>query len=233
MFSIGDFARFGSVSVRMLRHYDEIGLLLPSEVDPCSGYRLYSADQLARLNRIVALKDLGFTLNQVAELLDGQLSAERLRGMLQLRRAQLATQVAADTARLASVEVRLRRIEKEGVMPEHEIVVKSLPATQVAELTDIAAESGETAVAPIIERLFGRLSKLIPEAGLTVSGAPIVYYEELEEGLRVHVAHQVSGAAASVGDFGVRQLPQVPQAATLAHRGPLSELCVSFEAMGR
>ncbi|GAB2448148.1 MerR family transcriptional regulator [Nocardia tengchongensis] len=233
MFSIGDFARFGSVSVRMLRHYDEIGLLPPSEVDPCSGYRFYAADQLARLNRIVALKDLGFTLNQVAEMLDGQLSADRLHGMLQLRRAQLANQVAADTARLASVEARLLRIEREGVMPEQEIVVKALAATLVAEMSDVAAESGEAAVGPIIERLYARLGKAIPESGLTITGAPVVYYEELEEGLRVHVAHQVAGEAAPGADFDLRHLPEIAQAATLAHRGKLTDLCVSFEAMGR
>ncbi|WP_433671898.1 MerR family transcriptional regulator [Nocardia sp. CA-136227] len=233
MFSIGDFARFGSVSVRMLRHYDEIGLLPPSEVDPYSGYRFYAADQLARLNRIVALKDLGFTLQQVAEMLDGQLSAERLHGMLQLRRAQLANQVAADTARLQSVEARLLRIEREGVMPEQEIVVKSLAPTLVAEMSEVAAESGEAAVGPIIERLYQRLGTSIPEAGLTITGAPVVYYEELEAGLRVHVAHQVAGAATPGTPFELRELPAITQAATLAHRGKLSELCVSFEAMGR
>ena len=70
MFTIGDFARHGQVSVRMLRHYDTTGLLRPARVDPASGYRFYEAAQLARLNRIVALKDLGFTLEQVAAMLD-------------------------------------------------------------------------------------------------------------------------------------------------------------------
>jgi DNA-binding transcriptional MerR regulator len=65
MFSIGEFARHGRVSVRMLRHYDAIGLLRPACVDPASGYRFYQASQLAELNRLVALKELGFTLQQV------------------------------------------------------------------------------------------------------------------------------------------------------------------------
>ena len=64
MFNIGDFARHGRVSVRMLRHYDAIGLLLPAHVDQVTGYRSYAAQQLSRLNRIVALKDLGFTLSR-------------------------------------------------------------------------------------------------------------------------------------------------------------------------
>jgi DNA-binding transcriptional MerR regulator len=65
MFSIGDFAGLGRVSVRMLRHYDAIGLLPPAHVDPHSGYRFYTANQLRLLNRIITLKDLGFSLQQV------------------------------------------------------------------------------------------------------------------------------------------------------------------------
>ena len=77
MISIGDFARLGRVSVRMLRHYDEIGLLPPARVDQFTGYRYYRAAQLSQLNRIVALKDLGFTLQQVQSVLkDGPSAAE-------------------------------------------------------------------------------------------------------------------------------------------------------------
>lgn len=86
MFSIGEFARLGAVSIRALRHYDEIGLLRPAEVDPVTGYRSYSAKQLRQLNRIVALKDLGLSLGQIRQLLDG-ITVDELRGMLLLRRA--------------------------------------------------------------------------------------------------------------------------------------------------
>src|SRR4051812_21515315 len=110
MFSIGDFARLGRVSVRMLRHYDAIGLLPPAAVDPSSGYRFYRADQLTRLNRVLALKDLGFTLQQVAAIVDEKVDPAELRGMLRLRRAQLEAEVAAGAARLATVEARLRMI---------------------------------------------------------------------------------------------------------------------------
>jgi DNA-binding transcriptional MerR regulator len=87
MFSIGEFARLGTVSVRTLRHYDEIGLLHPAKVDSNTGYRSYAADQLGQLNRIMALKDLGFSLEQTRKLVSG-ITLEELRGMLALRRAQ-------------------------------------------------------------------------------------------------------------------------------------------------
>src|SRR5918993_365536 len=75
MFGIGDFASYGRVSVRMLRHYDAIGLMPPAYVDPATGYRTYDAGQLSRLNRIVALKDLGFTLEPVIQPLYERLVA--------------------------------------------------------------------------------------------------------------------------------------------------------------
>ena len=109
MFTIGDFARHGRVSVRMLRHYDATGPLRPAHVDPASGYHYYTAAQLARLNRVIALKDLGFTLQQVQDIVDEKVGAEKLRGMLRLRQAELETVVAAASARLVQVEARLYR----------------------------------------------------------------------------------------------------------------------------
>lgn len=139
MFSIGDFAWHGRVSVRMLRHYDAIGLLHPAHVDQVTGYRSYEAHQLSRLNRIVALKDLGFTLQQVRSVLDESVSAEELRGMLRLRHAELQSQMVANTARLAQVEARLEIIEREGAMPAGDVQVKQIPAVRVAELIGTAA----------------------------------------------------------------------------------------------
>src|SRR3954453_7817166 len=105
MFSIGDFAGLGRVSVRMLRHYDALGLLRPAYVDPHSGYRFYTAAQLRVLNRVIALKDLGFSLHQVQSMIEDKpsnhpaqpptsglkaITIGELRGMLRLRRAELA-----------------------------------------------------------------------------------------------------------------------------------------------
>src|SRR5258708_31013454 len=89
MFAIGEFARYSRVTVRMLRHYDAIGLLEPVCVDPASGYRFYEARQLSRLNRIVALKNLGFTLRHVASILD-----EHLKRIAALRVAELTSTAA-------------------------------------------------------------------------------------------------------------------------------------------
>ena len=114
MLKIGDFSQLAQVSVRALRIYDEMGLIKPVHVDKFSGYRYYETEQLPRLNRIIALKDLGFSLEQVSHLLDGELSAEKLRGMLMMKQAEIEQELNESQLRLMRVEARLRQIEREG-----------------------------------------------------------------------------------------------------------------------
>lgn len=82
MYKVGDFAKVSRVSVKALRYYDERGLFKPVHVDQVNGYRYYSIDQLPRLNRILALKDLGLSLDQIGVILDKQLTPMELQGML-------------------------------------------------------------------------------------------------------------------------------------------------------
>ena len=152
MFSIGEFARHGRVSVRMLRHYDAIGLLRPACVGAGTGYRFYQASQLAELNRVIALKDLGFTLQQVQEILEQKVSAAELRGMLKLRRAEIRAQIEAETARLARVEARLMTIEDEARVPADGVVVKRLAPVRVGELTGVAPGCEAEGITPSSSR---------------------------------------------------------------------------------
>ena len=131
MIKIGDFARLGQVSVVTLRHYDEIGLLKPSAVDSFTGYRYYSVAQLPRLNRILALKDLGFSLEQIEAVLSG-LTLDQLRGMLKLRHAEVEQQVAQEQGRLARIATRLRQIESEETMSTYDVVLKTVPPLLIA-----------------------------------------------------------------------------------------------------
>ncbi|UCM86971.1 MerR family transcriptional regulator [Streptomyces marincola] len=235
MFTIGDFARHGRVSVRMLRHYDATGLLRPAHVDPASGYRYYTAAQLARLNRIIALKDLGFTLRQVRDVVDEKVGAEELRGMLRLRRAELETAMAAASARLLQVEARLRAIESEGQMPTNDVVVKRVPAVRVAELTAIAPSFEPEDIGPVIGPLYDELFRHLDAAGIAPTGPGIAYYEDAPEGggrIRVHAAVQVS-APLRDGAFRVLDLPAVDRAATIVHRGSMDAVLPTAQALAR
>lgn len=235
MFTIGDFARHGRVSVRMLRHYDAIGLLRPAHVDPASGYRHYTAAQLARLNRIIALKDLGFVLQQVQAIVDEKIGVEELRGMLRLRRAELESARAEAEARLVQVEARLRAIETEGHMPTNDVVVKTIPAVRVAELTATAAGFGPEDIGPVIGPLHDELFSRLDSAGITPTGPGVAYYEDAPEGngrISVHAAVQVS-APLQDGAFRVLDLPPLGRAATIVHRGSMDTVVPTAQMLAR
>jgi len=108
VFKIGDFSRLSLVSVKALRYYDELGLLKPARVDEFTGYRYYSASQLTRLNRILAMKDMGLSLEQIALLLDKELTPDQIRGMLRLKQVELRQQLeeAVETANKQKKGVR-------------------------------------------------------------------------------------------------------------------------------
>ncbi len=236
MYTIGDFARHGRVSVRMLRHYDALGLLRPARVDPASGYRFYRADQLARLNRIIALKDLGFTLQQVGMILDEQVGAGELRGMLRLRRAELAAARAAASARLTRVEARLRTIESEGHMSTDDVVIKRIPAVRVAQLRGTATGFGPEEIGPVVGPLFDELFRRLERAGVTPAGPGIAHYADAPEGggsILVHAAVPV--AAAPEGDHGltIADLPAIEHAATVVHRGSMDAVVPTAQTLAR
>lgn len=167
MFKIADFSRLTRVTVKMLRHYDEIGLLRPRLVDPATGYRYYSADQLPRLNRIIALKDLGFSLEQVAVLLDERLPLDALRGMLRLRQAELEERMAADRLRLGQIEERLREIAQEETPSPFDVVVRPVAPLLVAAIRATVPHMGR----PIAE-LFDTLEAYVATRRARSAEAP-------------------------------------------------------------
>lgn len=239
VFSIGDFAALGRVSVRMLRHYDAIGLLRPARTDPFSGYRYYEADQLRRLNRVIALKDLGLTLSKVADILDDKVSVEELQGMLRLRRAQLEAQLSADAARLAGIEARLRMIEEEGHMSTEDVVLKRVAPTRVAELSALAASYEGSDISPVIGPLYQEMWRRFGAAGRCAAGPPIAYYEPAPDesgdgqAVRVHAAVEVAPDATADDSLDVLDLPGMESAATLVHRGPMDGVFRSMQILAR
>lgn len=142
MLSIGAFARLGRVSPRMLRHYDELGLLTPTRVDPATAYRSYEVAQLGRLHRLLALRDLGLTLEQIRPMLDDDPSIEELQGMLRLRRAQIEQNLSDEAARLRRVEAHLRALEGGIAVSSLDVAIKMTEPCRIAEASACAAGFG-------------------------------------------------------------------------------------------
>jgi DNA-binding transcriptional MerR regulator len=143
MFKIGDFSKLSHVSIKTLRYYDEIGLLRPGEIDRFTGYRYYAATQLSRLNRILLLKGLGLSLDQIGRLLESDLPPDQLRGMLKLRRAEIERSIEEEEARLGQVEALLIQIEQENtLMSKYDVVIKQVAPVRIASVRDVVANYG-------------------------------------------------------------------------------------------
>jgi DNA-binding transcriptional MerR regulator len=221
----------------MLRHYDAIGLLRPAHVDPATGYRSYTAGQLADLNRIVALKDLGFSLEQVRTMIVDEISPAELRALLTIRRAELESTVAESYARLAQVESRLRGIE--GDLPTADVVIKELPAVRLVGLTTTAASFTPEDITPVVRPLCAELGRRLPGAAVRPSGRLTCLYErapqpgadEDEVVVRATVPATVD-ADGNLNGLEVIDLAAV-RAATLVYRGPIDQVLPAWQALAR
>lgn len=127
MFRIGEFSRIGRVSMRLLRYYDELGLLRPAHTDTSNGYRYYTAAQIPQLNRILVLRDLGLTLEQIARALQNCVSAEELRGMLLMRRAEIEQLQAEQALQLRHLESRIASLDADSEAVPDDVVIRAEP----------------------------------------------------------------------------------------------------------
>lgn len=139
MFKIGEFSRLGKVTVDTLRHYDALGLLKPAQIDRFTGYRYYSANQLFTLNRIAALKELGFSLDEIAQILQEDLSIEQLRGMLKMQAIMTERELTLAQQRLGRVMARLNYLDQEDMMPRYEVTLKSVEPQMIAAMREVVA----------------------------------------------------------------------------------------------
>lgn len=237
MFRIGEFSIIARVSGRLLRYYDEIGLLVPEYTDPQSGYRYYSARQLPRLNRILASKELGFSLEQIARMLDHELSTDEIRGMLILRKAQIEHSLNEDLSRLREVESRLSQLESFGTLQEPDVILKTVPAQPFLSLREVF--SSMEAVRGLVQRINTVVPAKLPQSSLgpiTVGVHSPVFEPESNDLEIGYVA--IGGVPESIQLSEERvltlgELPAVETMATLVHIGPISQTHREYAALGR
>jgi DNA-binding transcriptional MerR regulator len=231
MFKIGDFSKLTQVSIRMLRHYDELNLLKPARIDESNGYRFYAAEQLSRLNRILALQDLGFSLKQIAALLDRDIPSEQLRGMLLQKQAELADHVQAEQERLTRVAARLTQIETAGDNG-HDIVIKEVAAQQVVAVRDRILHYGS--VSALFDRLFGYLAPLQIHGLTAVIWHDDSYQEaDIDAEALVYVSGlSVNAANHTQAGIKIYDLPATKMASVI-HHGAYNTLPRAYDALTR
>lgn len=137
MLKIGDFSKLSRISIRMLRHYDQMGLLMPETIDPFTKYRYYSEGQLPLASRIHALKDMGFGLKTIVEILETYGDPEAFRSFLRVRHSEMQAQLEKTNRQLLMLETTLNRIGKEDQSMNYTVVLKEMPQRRVASLRKV------------------------------------------------------------------------------------------------
>jgi DNA-binding transcriptional MerR regulator len=228
MIRIGDFSKLSCVTVKTLRFYDEMGLLKPVKVDPFTGYRYYSYDQLPRLHRILALRDLGFSIESIGQLLEHSLGAEQIHGMLLLRQAEIRDKVVEEEQRLQRVTAWLSQIEQENSMSEYTVVIKSVEPIRVASVR------GVVPTPPDQGTLWCDLGTYLEAQKVKPVGVCFTLYhddEHRESDWDVEVCEPISGELKESAQVKVRTLPAFAKMACTVHKGPFVTIPQAYDAI--
>jgi effector-binding domain-containing protein len=229
MFKIGDFSRLSFVTVKTLHYYDEIGLLKPVKVDQFTSYRYYSADQLPRLNYILSLKDLGLSLDEITTLINDNLTPVQMRDIFILKKAELQQRVSDEQRRLAQVEKLLKRIEKEGTMPDYQITIKKLEPILIASVRDTLPTYGDCGP------LFGEIYKYLAKKFVfKPAGPPLMLCHDGEykdHDVDVEIAVPINKKIKESDRVKVYELPGLEQAACTIHKGPYNTVSEAYNAI--
>jgi DNA-binding transcriptional MerR regulator len=223
VFKIGDFSRIARVSCRLLRYYDELGLLKPAIVDRESGYRYYSAAQLTQLNRILVLKELGLTLDQIGRAISNTVSPDELRSMLLIRRSDIEQALAAESERLRLIETRISQIERSGQLSTDDVLLRTEPAKRVltTRRTVRSFTEGREAILQLVASVPRQVSR--SSLGQVLAIAHSAEFEpdsiDLEFGFAVAGDFSGVGLWASGMDMNLHELPLVKHMAVCVRIG--------------
>ena len=236
MFTVGEFSRIARVSKRLLRYYDQIGLFGPARTDDMTGYRFYNSTQLPELNRIISLKEMGFTLEEIQKAIDDDISVKELTRLLTLKKSEIEKAVDQQLAVIQRIESRLDSYG--GKAPEYEIVLKDIEAVDYLFFREVCPTpaEGQQVVAALIEnvsqtrREIGHLMFIMQSDGFE------------QENVDSKFGYILDGAPK--GDYHIKlgkskfrleveHLAPVPMAATLAYRGDLNTIETAYHALGQ
>ncbi len=224
MFRIGEFSKLTQVSIRMLRYYDETGLLKPAETDMFTGYRLYSADQIPRLNKIIFLRDTGFNVSEIAVALE-HWTDDFITNRLEHKYHEVEKLIEAEQNRLSKIALAIRDIRQEKIAVHYNVMIKSIPAYQVLSLRKIIPDyyaEGE---------LWKEMSGFAEKRTISISDHTFsIYYDEehKERDVDVELCVPVLTMGKDEDGFVYRRTAPVPVMASTMAYGPFRNIAGAY-----
>ncbi|MBO4898689.1 MAG: MerR family transcriptional regulator [Lachnospiraceae bacterium] len=211
MLRIGEFSKLSRVSIRMLRHYDDIGLLNPAEIDEFTGYRYYREDQLFTIGRITALKDMGFALADIIKILDSYDDKEKIDGFLAERQKELAKLSEETEYKLMLLDTARKRLRKEQNM-SFDVTVKTIPERYAATVQMVVPHYEDENI--LWGTMMGECKNLMP-ADPCLAAAEFLDDEYKEENVEIIAWMTVSGTYSDTEHVKFKTLPAVKVASSI------------------
>ncbi len=206
MFKIGEFSKLTQVSIRMLRYYDETGLLKPAEIDKFTNYRLYSIEQISCLNKIIFLRDLGFTVAEIASALN-QWNNEFITAQLNNKRLEIENTIKAQQDKLSKIELAKKDILQEKMTIHYNVSIKSVPSYQVFSLRRIVPDYYAEGL------LWKEMSCFAAENNIAISDNTFTIYHDTdyrEKNVNIEICAPVTRMGKDAGGFTYRNTESVP-----------------------
>ena len=210
MLKIGDFSKLSRISIRMLRHYDDIGLLKPAEIDDFTGYRYYHEEQLFITGRITALKDMGFALADIVKLLEIYDDKEKLDAFLMERQKELSEAVKLTEYKLMLLDSARKRLRKEQFM-KFDVTVKTIPERYAATVQMVIPRYEDEGM---LWGMLGECKHLVP-ADACLAAAEFLDREYKEENVEVRIWMTVKGTYEDTEHVKFKTLPAVKVASCI------------------
>ncbi len=220
MYRIGLFSKINKVTIKTLRYYDEAGLLKPAHVDNENGYRYYTSEQLPDLHRIIALRQMGFSIDEISAILSGRDVA----GVFEERRRELESAIDESRQQLSRIEHYLERI-KEDFSMSYQAILKELPEVIVYSRRMVIPNYD--AYFELIPQIGEEMKLSNPETKCLVPEYCFIMYhdgEYREKDIDVEYCEAVTAYGKDTDTIKFKKIDWVPSAACVYHKGPYSTL---------
>lgn len=228
MFKIGEFSRLMRVSARMLRYYDKCGIFCPAQLDDLNGYRLYSTEQIPQLNRIISLRDLGFGVEEIGEILPHYDNMVYMKKVLERKQKDINLTILSEQEKLFKIAAMSGVMEKEKDRMIYDVELKKLDAVKVLSLRESISSYDQEG------RLWEKLGNFAGKHGIDFSSGGYSIYHDgdyKEDDVDVQIAVPVPALKENEGEFKYLELPAITLAATIRFSGPYDNYSSAMEKL--